>query len=126
MCGEHLDHLLVVLREPRRTNLVRQAEVTDDLITHAYRYAEEARHGRMVRRETDAARVAGDVRDAQRLAEADQHAEQPVAARQWPNPGALRGRKARGNEVSQIALRAHDPERPVTRTGKAGRDLHDA
>jgi hypothetical protein len=60
-------------------------------------------HRRVVRREAVAARVRGDVVDADRVGLAGDHAEQAVAVRRRPDPLALRPADAAGDEALDAA-----------------------
>ncbi len=126
--GEHENSLFVLLGELRCALLLGQIDVAEDLAAGDDRGTEERPHRRVVRRESVAPRVLGDVGDPDWRSirpPMDQDAEDAVSDRQIPDRLSLLGRKPGRDEVGQPSLFDH-AERTVARARDLGRELDDA
>ena len=107
---EHLDEPLVFLTELPVGLLVREVQAPNGTTLGRHRNSEQRMHRRVVRREAVAARVCGNVGDAQRTALADDHAQQAVAARQRPDPLPVGATDAARYEALDPAFLVHDSQ----------------
>ena len=125
MQGEHLDQRLVIGAELRGPELVREIEAPDDLAAGRDRHAEEAGHGRVVRREPVALRVAGDVGDPVGPILADDQPEQPAAVRQVADRGAIVVADAARDEALDGAVAVDDADGGVLRVDELAHPVDD-
>ncbi len=123
--GEHLDEHLVHLAELGGVALVREVEVPDRPALGHHGDAEERGHRRVVGREPVGIRVVGDVRDAVRLALADDQAEQPVPARRRPDLGTLLDRHPDRDEPLDPTVGVDDAQGRVLRADQVADALDD-
>src|SRR5262249_8357282 len=124
---EELRELEILLGELATILLLREIEVPVGDAALRDRHAEERRHRRVVRWEADRARVFGDVPQAQRLRLADEHAEDPAAARQVADRVECLGSDPRGEEALEpLAGLVDDAARREARSRELGRRLDEA
>jgi hypothetical protein len=124
--GEHHQRALVVVVELRRAPLLGQVDVAEDLAARTDRRAEERPHRRVVGREADRTRVAGDLGQAQRPGVIDQHAEDAAAHRDVPDGRPFGVADPGGDELGDAAVAAEHAQGAVPGAGDLGRQLHDA
>ena len=126
LAGKQGDELLVLLGKVLSPLLLGEVEVAVGDAAQQDRDAEEALHRRMPRWEPDRPRILGEVVQPQRRRVADQHPENPAAARHRADLGAGVGVDAVREELLQLrAARVDHAERRVARARQLGRRLHE-
>ena len=99
--GQADRELLVDIGEHLTVGLVGQVQVAEDDAAQADRHAEERRHRRMVRWESEAVRMGVQVGEPQRLGFQDQQTENPVAFGSRTDAGGLLLVDPDGDELGQ-------------------------
>jgi hypothetical protein len=116
---------LVVLGETQATVLLGQVQPAEHLVPHPDRHAEKGPHRRVVGREPDRGGVRRDVRQPQRLAFLDHHAQHATTGGQRPDPLRRRAVDALVDELGERAVLAQHTERAVPRVDQVHRGPHD-
>lgn len=106
--------------------LLGEVEVSEHLVAHPDRHAEEGVHRRMVGREAVRRRMLRQLRQPQWHRVPDQFSEEPVPAGQCPDLRVPLFADADGQELGQLLVTADHAQRPVLGVHQHHRGLDDA